>query len=524
MNKKKKLSDVVNKKLQDKIKENKNSNVKVHNEAMKLINKEVILNYSTNKIVNSKFILNKYLNIISYLTKENLNLKKQIKKYVDENNKKNDIIMQYENEIKNKNDIINKITEKAQLDLSKKEINNIDNKNSHSKDIVNICNDHNTIELEHDSIETKHDKEYFPQNNKLDKNIDILSCYKSINQECINKNEDTNKINNFALIPNYGEYPINKFEQEQYNSQICVRKTISENDNDKVSNFNETNICVKNVDDTNTQDICDKRKSNSLTNDICIENKLFDNNKNNDELSFENDHSNFFIKDIKKIKNNDKFIEELDCLLRNNIHKECYNSFDDTNNEDFLKNVEKFESYHKKCKEEYKNIDSINWYINEKSNNSSEFGREEQKEDTKEAKEDDLEKGERKNKEIYNINEPVNFLNHKSITYNIFKTNNSNNKNNKFDELKRETVDKMNTLPTGTQMSKDNKNTNEKILCSNDNIDISNEQDAPNNINDSYSTKESNPSEVEKINDSEDEGDEDLENIMSTILKLRKRE
>ncbi|CAD2113772.1 conserved Plasmodium protein, unknown function [Plasmodium vinckei] len=460
MNKKKKLSDVVNKKLQDKIKENRNSNVKVHNEAMKLINKEVILDYSTNKIVNGKFILNKYLNIISYLTKENLNLKKQIKKYVDENNKKNDIILQYENEIKNKNDIIDKITENVQLDLSKKEVDNIDNKKTHSKDIVNICNDQHPIELKPDSIETKNDKEYFPQNNKLDINI---------NQECINKNGDTNKIDNFSLTPNYGEYPINKSEQEQYNSQIYAKKTISENDNDKVSNFNETNICVKSIDDTNTQDICDKSESNLLTNDIYIENKLFDNNKNNDELNFENDHFNFFIKDIKKSKNNDKYIEELDCLLRNNTHRECYNSFDGTNNEKFLKNIEKFESYHKKCTEEYKNIDSMHRYINEKPNNS-------------------------------------------------------NNKSNKFDEIKRETINKMDVLPTDTQMSKDNKNGDEKILCNNDNIDISNEQASLNDLSDSYNTKESNEFETEKTNDSEDEGGEDLENIMSTILKLRKKE
>ncbi|CAD2104774.1 conserved Plasmodium protein, unknown function [Plasmodium vinckei lentum] len=460
MNKKKKLSDVVNKKLQDKIKENRNSNVKVHNEAMKLINKEVILDYSTNKIVNGKFILNKYLNIISYLTKENLNLKKQIKKYVDENNKKNDIILQYENEIKNKNDIIDKITENVQLDLSKKEVDNIDNKKTHSKDIVNICNDQHTIELKPDRIETKNDKEYFPQNNKLDINI---------NQECINKNEDTNKIDNFALTPNYGEYPINKSEHEQYNSQIYAKKTISENDNDKVSNFNEINKCAKSIDDTNTQDICDKSESNLLTNDIYIENKLFDNNKNNDELNFENDHFNFFIKDIKKSKNNDKYIEELDCLLRNNTHRECYNSFDGTNNEKFLKNIEKFESYHKKCTEEYKNIDSMHRYINEKPNNS-------------------------------------------------------NNKSNKFDEIKRETIDKMDALPTDTQMSKGNKNGDEKILCNSDNIDISNEQASLNDLSDSYNTKESSESETEKVNDSEDEGGEDLENIMSTILKLRKKE
>ncbi|CAD2113875.1 hypothetical protein YYG_00370 [Plasmodium vinckei petteri] len=460
MNKKKKLSDVVNKKLQDKIKENRNSNVKVHNEAMKLINKEVILDYSTNKIVNGKFILNKYLNIISYLTKENLNLKKQIKKYVDENNKKNDIILQYENEIKNKNDIIDKITENVQLDLSKKEVDNIDNKKTHSKDIVNICNGQHIIELEHDSIETKNDKEYFPQNNKLDINI---------NQECINKNGDTNKIDNFSLTPNYGEYPINKSEQEQYNSQIYAKKTISENGNDKVSNFNETNKCAKSIDDTNTQDICDKSESNLFTNDIYIENKLFENNKNNDELNFENNHFNFFIKDIKKSKNNDKYIEELDCLLRNNTHRECYNSFDGTNNEKFLKNIEKFESYHKKCTEEYKNIDSMHRYINEKPNNS-------------------------------------------------------NNKSNKFDEIKRETINKMDVLPTDTQMSKDNKNGDEKILCNNDNIDISNEQASLNDLSDSYNTKESNESETEKINDSEDEGGEDLENIMSTILKLRKKE
>ncbi|SCN63176.1 conserved Plasmodium protein, unknown function [Plasmodium chabaudi chabaudi] len=512
MNKKKKLSDVVNKKLQDKIKENRNSNVKVHNEAMKLINKEVILDYSTNKIVNGKFILNKYLNIISYLTKENLNLKKQIKKYTDENNKKNDIILQYENEIKNKNDIINKITENVQLDLSKKEVNNIDNKKAQSKDIVNICNDQHTIELENDSIETKNDKEYFSQNNKLDINI---------NQECINKNGDTNKIDNFALTPNYGEYPINKSEQKKYNSQICDKKTTSENDNDKVSNLNETNIYVKNIDDTNTQDICDKSESNLLTDDIYIENKLFDNNKNNDELNFKSDHFNFFIKDIKKSKNNDKYIEELDCLLRNNSHRECYNSFDGTNNESFFKNIEKFESYHKKYTEEYKNIDSMNRYINEKPNNPHEFGRKEHKED---AKEGDTEKGERKNKEIYNINEPVSFFNPKSIAHNIFKTNNPNNKNNKFDEIKRETVDKMDALPTDTQMSQDNKNGDEKILCNNDNIDISNEEAPLNDLSDSYNTKESNVSETEKINDSEDEGDEDLENIMSTILKLRKKE
>ncbi|CAD2104905.1 conserved Plasmodium protein, unknown function [Plasmodium vinckei brucechwatti] len=515
MNKKKKLSDVVNKKLQDKIKENRNSNVKVHNEAMKLINKEVILDYSTNKIVNGKFILNKYLNIISYLTKENLNLKKQIKKYVDENNKKNDIILQYENEIKNKNDIIDKITENVQLDLSKKEVDNIDNKKIHSKDIVNICNGQHTIELDHDSIETKNDKEYFPQNNKLDINI---------NQECINKNGDTNKIDNSSLTPNYGEYPINKSEQEQYNSQIYAKKTISKNDNDKVSNFNETNICVKSIDDTNTQDICDKSESNLVTNDIYIENKLFDNNKNNDGLNFENDHFNFFIKDTKKSKNNDKYIEELDCLLRNNTHRECYNSFDGTNNEKYLKNIEKFESYHKKCTEEYKNIDSMNRYINEKQNNSNEFGRKEQKEDARETKESNIEKDERKNKEIYNINEPVNFFNPKSIPHDMFKTNNSNKKNNKFDEIKRETIDKMDALPADTQMSKGNKNGDEKILCNNDNIDISNEQASLNDLSDSYNTKESSESETEKINDSEDEGGEDLENIMSTILKLRKKE
>ncbi|KEG04081.1 conserved Plasmodium protein, unknown function [Plasmodium vinckei vinckei] len=456
MNKKKKLSDVVNKKLQDKIKENKNNNVKVHNEAMKLINKEVILDYSTNKIVNGKFILNKYLNIISYLTKENLNLKKQIKKYADENNKKNDIILQYENEIKNKNDIIDKITENVQLDLSKKEVDNIDNKKIHSKDIVNICNDHHTIELEHDTIEKKNDKEYFPQNNKLDINI---------NQECINKNGDTN-----------------------------------------------------------TQDICDKSESNLLANDIYIENKLFDNNKNNDGLNFENDHFNFFIKDIKKSKNNDKYIEELDCLLRNNTHRECYNSFDGTNNEKIFKNIEKFESYHKKYTEEYKNIDSMYRYINEKANNSNEFGRKDQKEDAREVKESDIEKDERKNKEIYNINEPVNFFNPKSIPHNMFKTYNSNNKNNKLDEIKRETIDKIDALPTDTQMSKGNKNGDEKILCNNDNIGISNEQAPLNDLSDSYNTKESNESETEKTNDSEDEGGEDLENIMSTILKLRKKE
>lgn len=44
---------------------------------MKLINKELIIDYTTNQKVNAKLMLNKYLNVINYLMKENINLKKK---------------------------------------------------------------------------------------------------------------------------------------------------------------------------------------------------------------------------------------------------------------------------------------------------------------------------------------------------------------------------------------------------------------------------------------------------------------
>lgn len=119
------LEQRIEKKILDIINKEKKNTSKINNEVMKLIDREVIIEYCSNQKVNAKSFLNKYLNIIKFLIKENRELR--IGKEIDRNEliQKDKLIDKLQNELIEKENSINDLIQKYE-NTGKEESSNFD--------------------------------------------------------------------------------------------------------------------------------------------------------------------------------------------------------------------------------------------------------------------------------------------------------------------------------------------------------------------------------------------------------------
>ncbi|CRG97755.1 conserved Plasmodium protein, unknown function [Plasmodium gallinaceum] len=523
MNKKKSSRiNVLNQKIEEKIKKEKKNNNKINNEVMKLINKEVIIDYCTNQKSNAKLILNRYLNIIKYLMKENLNLKKIIERNKLEDAQKDDIIIKHENELKKKNDIINDLINKLEGDILKENIKICDNSEPHESEMLIQENDNST------KVKSKKLIDLIKKNNSINsevkQNIYLTNCHLNDNIK-----ENDNYIGNSSL--NY-ENENSKFTQ--YNEKNYIKKYLKDENNNSIlkkknysSEYTLININkpiekkhyeselhqIYTYNSFNKEKNLGKKKSSIFIreerNELLKDEKL--NQKGNNNLK--ENSLKFFVNNNNKLHDDDECIDELNYLINNKS------------------SIEKFENYSKKYEMEYKNINAQNDFIKEELYYSNLFQNEKK-----------LSKTPMENKEYYMENSKMSDTYVKKKSINITMDN--------FDE-KKENIDKNpKELPnkqihdnsyyakvkdenniyinSGDESNTNIENRTNKNLVNKNMIYVNNDIRINNKLNendygDIYNKKNSNLSEKENKSDLEDANYEDLENIMSTILKLRKK-
>ncbi|SBT48638.1 conserved Plasmodium protein, unknown function [Plasmodium ovale wallikeri] len=532
-NKDRKLSCLVKKKLQERKKEEKKNSSSIHSEVEKIISKEIILDYSTNKKVNVKFILNKYLSIITYLTKENLNLKKIIEKNQSENNKINDTIIKYENELRHKEDIITKMTENMKKDLLYEDI--------HKREDVNLCGKKDIYMGNIEMVKAEGEEKYALK--KENNNGEHISIYHIRNNERYgSKNMKNNPLNDkienftftqdgggiFAEKDREGECVLLKEQQSQKGTIESAQKrknTMGHYDN--IEDVNKHGIV--NAERLNTQ-----FEGNFLTNTNEAQSK-FANDKENgiNERKFQNNSLNHFLNDINKSSSNDVCMDELNYLLSNGTQGNNHTSDNQTEIEEQFEHVEKFIRYHKKCKEEYNNIYSVNFAsIDQSTGATKSEGEIKASENSMHATEKvlnnlaiciDLPKQKSINRRTNNFEYKKDIIygkNNALMDLQICETSCNNDKAKKEEDCMNaqcETAENINSIKKRSTVALKKENT-----MNPETNNVNNESPHDNHC-DHFDKTDLDFSEMGNKNDWEDDNYEDLENIMSTILKLRKK-
>ncbi|SCQ17005.1 conserved Plasmodium protein, unknown function [Plasmodium ovale] len=532
MNKDRKLSCLVNKKLQERTKAEKKNSSRIHSEVEKIISKEIILDYSTNQKVNVKFILNKYLSIITYLTKENLNLKKIIEKNKSENDKINDTIIRYENELRHKEDIITKMSENLRTDLLNEDI--------HKREDVNLCGKKGIYEGNVGMINAEGEEKYALR--KENNNGEHISNYHICNNERYGRKNMQNtplndKIENFTFTQGDGEI----FAEKDTEGESVLLKGWQSQKGTIESAQKRQNIMghYDNIEDVNKHGIVNAERLNTqlggnfLTNTNEAQSK-FANDKENgtNERKFQNNSLNHFLNDINKSSSNDICMDELNYLLSNTTHGNNHTSDNQTEIEEQFERVEKFIRYHKKCKEEYNNIYSVNFAsIDQSTSATKSEGEIKASENSTHATQKVL-----NSRAICNdllkqksINRTKNFEYKKDIIcgkndvlmdLQICETSCNNDKAKKEEECMNahcEAAENINSIKKSSTVTLKKENT-----MNIETINVNNES-PPDNHCDHFDKTDLDFSEMGNKNDWEDDNYEDLENIMSTILKLRKK-
>ncbi|GAW83568.1 hypothetical protein, conserved [Plasmodium gonderi] len=348
MNKNKNISAAINKKIQERAQEGRKNDKKVHNEVHKLINKEIILDYNTNEKVNVKFILSKYLNIITYLTKENINLKKILEKIKLENNKKESIIIKYEHELRSKNDIIQKLintsgTATSEVDLSALHASaeQVQESSSIIQQDIEVLKADNAS-----SPSLKRANHYSHDGDIYQKRFPSFSCTFADTQneekcEGFTKNNSpqTSEIN----VPNN-----------------CAGKGRSNGKTKTLLQENVGNIPYDEMKKNKHDEKKSLTSSNNCGNDLIWNKKK---SKNEIPIFISKDINLYSLKNCKS-KDNDKCIDELNCLIHSAPTADNINGVKIVQYEG---KIEKIEKYHKQCEEDYKNIYIRSAHIIDKS-------------------------------------------------------------------------------------------------------------------------------------------------------------
>ncbi|SBS92502.1 conserved Plasmodium protein, unknown function [Plasmodium malariae] len=597
MHKNKKTSVIVSKKLQEKVIEGKKYDSKIHNDVMKLINNEIVLDYSTNQKVNSKYILNKYLSIITRLMKENLNLKKKIETIKLENGRKDDTIIKYENELRKKNDIINKLPNKLGIHMLNKNINVYDN--AKTDEVNTTFTEYNNIQkIGDDNTGNIIITENSSTDKELNQNEVSSHIYLNNNFVCENKmaqnNPVINHIGNNTIIQNEVNFLKKKAEKE---SSLLKRENSFENKigtayihGEKI-NYNNKYTDVNKHDVINTQKMYVLNEMKTSTNTSDTENISLGNKKTKrkEKPMFVNNGSSFFLNKMNTSNYNDKCIEEFNYLLNvantGNVSSMDRVSFvdkvssmdgvgsidkvssmngvgsidkvssmnrvrsvDDIEYDQQFENIRKLEKYVKNCEEEYKNILSKNSFIGKQSSSSNIV----QRESNVSKHVIDEKRNLLNSLEIYdNLSEPNNInVTRNSSEQGEKKKENDKRNGNKNDALINRQITQVDYkeekkqgdegdfnichrnkkslyISISDETDKDNiytiNKSNLTVLYNKNDKIPNNDLHGDNNSCDNYNLTHLNSSEKRNTNDLEDENYEDLENIMSTILKLRKK-
>ncbi|ETW15606.1 hypothetical protein PFAG_03827 [Plasmodium falciparum Santa Lucia] len=480
-------------KLQEKVKEEKKNNNKINNDVMKLINKELIIDYTTNQKVNAKLMLNKYLNVINYLMKENINLKKKIENIKVEYMQKNDMIDHYEKELKEKNEIIIKLKKNMSPDtLEECERTYEDN---------NYLMEHNDMTM--DNIEKskyilsiKGDTENNISNNKI-------TPY-NINHTPFNKKDE--QINNEDNI--FLNYQNNTFNNKyiQQNDQHYMKNVCMVSDNVKAKNTSSFNQIITPTISNDYKNYWSNKNINVEMNHEYIYNNNYNINtsnlSNNCKKNNSKENINFIKKDSQyllykndNLPNDDKYIDELDNLINN------------TNSVHTM-----ITSHLNKCDIQCNNKNEENIIIYDYSKETNILSSDGEQES-------DISKNCDTQDPKHNRNNDYTIKTTQIINNKINKNNNNNNVHNNIYNGMNKSKEHINKI---SFMEVDKCIINKKI--DNDVKIITHEHDIIRDDKNYDTSSEQNFKLLEKSTENEEDDDnyEDLENIMSTILKLRK--
>ncbi|ANQ11045.1 Uncharacterized protein PCOAH_00055050 [Plasmodium coatneyi] len=348
-NKSKNTSATIRKKLQERAQEGRKNDNKIHNQVHKLINKEIIVDYDTNEKVNAKYILNKYLNIITHLTKENINLKKIIEKLKLQNDKNESTLSKYEHELKTKNDIIRKITNKYGAHILGEDFNgcNVPDEEVQGRHPI-IQEDMTVLKRVNTSLPIGGGTNYFPHGGENDQIGYSSNCCSVINAGA--NTQGGNKIGGFTT----GNSPSSRKVNHQSDHAEGVNRT---------NKMTVPNMCQdKNVphEDANRTMLGEKRGLTNLTN---YRDKFTWQEKTikNEIPLFKAKNSNLYLHGQSKLQNNDNCLDELNCLI-NSPPSDAHLS-DVKIVPHGGRRLEEIERYHKKCQEEYKNVHTPSNFI-----------------------------------------------------------------------------------------------------------------------------------------------------------------
>ncbi|KJP87221.1 hypothetical protein AK88_03138 [Plasmodium fragile] len=341
-NKNKNTSATIRKKLQERAQERRKNDSKIHNEVHKLINKQIIVDYDTNEKVNAKYILNKYLNIITHLTRENINLKKIIEKIKLQNDKNESTLTKYENELRTKNDIIGKITNKYGVNILGEEFNgcNIPDEEVQQRHPI-IQQDMVVLKGDDTSLQVEGRTNCFSHGGENHQMGYSSNCCNVIDQGANTPRVD--KIEGFRTRNSPASHKINAQSNHAEGVNLSNKMTFSQMCDDKTFPHEDANRTMPGAKTglTNWTNYRDKITWHEKT----IKNKM---------PFFKAKISNLYLHGQRKLQDNDNCLDELNCLINSS------SSVADLCDAKIVphggRRLEEIERYHKKCKEEYKNV------------------------------------------------------------------------------------------------------------------------------------------------------------------------
>ncbi|EUD69045.1 hypothetical protein C922_00737 [Plasmodium inui San Antonio 1] len=341
-NKDKNKSATIRRKLQERAQEGRKNERKIHNEVHKLINKEIIVDYDTNEKVNAKFILNKYLNIITHLTKENVNLKKIIEKIKLQNDRNESTLTKYEQELRTKNDIIGKITNKYGVHILGEDFNGCSVPDQEVQRRHSIIQQNMAVLKEDDTILPIGARtNCFPHGGENHQMEYSSNCCNVIHEGA--NTQWGHKIEAFTTVNSPSSCKINLQSDHAEGVNRSSKMTVSQ-------------MChVKTVphEDANRTMLGEKR---GLTNLTDYRDKFIWHEKTikNEMPLFKAKNSNLYLHGQSKLQDNDNCLDELNCLINSSP------SAADLSDVNIVPHgggrLEEIERYHKKCEEEYKNV------------------------------------------------------------------------------------------------------------------------------------------------------------------------
>ncbi|CAG9472256.1 unnamed protein product [Plasmodium vivax] len=341
-NKSKNTSATIRKKLQERAQEGRKNDSKIHIEVQKLINKEIIIDYDTNEKVNAKFILNKYLNIITHLTKENIKLKKTIEKIKLQNDVNESTLTKYEHELKTKNDIIGKITNKYGVHILGEDFNgcSVPDEEVQGRHPL-IQQDKAMLKGDDTSLPIGGRTNCFPHGGE-----NHQRGYSSNGCNAIDAGANTqwgDKTGGCTTGNSPSSRTINLQSDHAEGGNRSSKMTVLQTSHDKNAPHEDANRTM----------LGEKR---GLTNSTDYRDKFTWHEKTikNEVPLFKAKDSNLYLHGQSKLQDNDNCLDELNCLI---------NSSPSAADLSDVKTVphgggrfEEIERYHKKCEEEYKSV------------------------------------------------------------------------------------------------------------------------------------------------------------------------